>query len=170
MFALELLRDCGEVGIRGRERDARPQSRHNIEGMISEVHQFLFCKLRRNPNLNLAIRKLKSAAHDADDHVFLVTQRNFFSQDLRVAAKLPEPEPVTQNSHVARARDVVLRLEIAPEFGRHPENRKKICRHASPGEFLRLPFAGEIERPAKGNGRHVLEYLVPRFPFSKTSR
>src|ERR1700722_1774527 len=137
--------------------------------MTSVIGQVLLRKLSGNPKLGFTVRKLQTAFHHADDRAFLVVQRNFFSDDLRIAAEPSQPEAVTQNRNVRCAGDIIFRSEIATESRAYAQDRKKICRNLFSGELFRGSVSCEIEVAAIRECSHVFEDLVSRFPVREIS-
>jgi len=51
------------------------------------------------------------------------------SDDLRIAAKPPQPETMTQDRNMRRAGNIILRSKVAAEKNTHAQEGKKICRN-----------------------------------------
>src|SRR5580704_2738530 len=132
--------------------------------MTPMIGQQFLGELSRDPDFGLAVRKLDPTRHHTDDGALLVDQRDFSSDDLRIAAKPSQPETVTQNRHMWRAGNIILRPKIAAESRAYAQEGKKICRNLFSVELFRSSVSREIEVAAIRERSDIFEDLVSRFP------
>src|SRR5580700_8022719 len=137
--------------------------------MTPMIGQQFLGELSRNPDFGLAVRKLDPARHHADDGTLLVVQRNLSSDDLRIAAKPSQPEAMTQNRHMRRAGNIILRPKIAAQSRAYAQEGKKIRRDLFSVELFRRSVSREIEVAAIRERSDIFEDLVSRFPVREIS-
>src|SRR5208282_4549776 len=137
--------------------------------MAAVIGKFFLRETLGSPKLRFAVWKLKAALHHADHDALLIVQRDFFAENLRIAAESSKPEAMTENRDRSGPRNVILRAKVATQLRCHTQDRKEICSHVSPGKLFWNSLAGKIERAAKTGGSHVAKDLIARFPIREIS-
>src|SRR5262249_43002375 len=87
MFGFELLGYDGEIGICSGQRDAEFEASDDLEIVAVVLGEFLLGEMCGCPDLSLAIGKLETARHHADDSAFFVVQKNVSAYDAGVATE-----------------------------------------------------------------------------------
>src|SRR5271167_4957534 len=94
--------------------------------MIPVIGQLLRCKTCRNPQFGSPVGKLHTSFHYANHCALLEVQRNFLTHDLRITAKPPQPQAMTEDRNMRRARKIIVSTEVAAERRSYTQHRKQI--------------------------------------------
>ena len=128
------------VGFRhapGNQLHFGPRSRKGEAGLQPAVNQVVVrmalaelvrTEGERRPKLRVAFRKKRPGRHHTNDRVRFGVQSDALTDDVRVAAKTPMPEIVTQEHNVMVSVNFLLRQEVAAQNRFDTEQREDIRR------------------------------------------
>ena len=107
------------------------------------------------------------ARHHADDVPDLVLERNRLADDLRVASKLPLPEPVAQDGDPVAAVRFLGGRERPAEHRDHAKDAEEVRRHAERAHGLAMALGVPQAERSAGHGGQAVEQLLLRPPIEK---
>src|SRR5437763_12314340 len=137
---------------------------HDREEMIEFASLDQFRRpLRRHPQLDLRIEKLKSAGHDADDGIFGPVEHQVLANRFRIRGETAHPESITQNDRQRLPRASIVVAEGAARGRRYTQQPEQIGRDGVGLQVLGLTAAGKIDRTV-AHRRHVFEDVVSLLP------
>ena len=71
--------------------------------MSAAIREFVGSKRDGSPKFGLSVRKLESCRHYANHSVAFRVEGNCFTEDARIAAKAPLPEPLAEDRDLVPA-------------------------------------------------------------------
>src|ERR1044071_2892747 len=98
--------------------------------------------MNRSPRFGGVARSNERCGHHTDDSVDIATERDRFTNNLRIAIKLFGPQIVTQNYNERRTNLVVLGSDVAAHLRLHTKRFKESTSHLPDLELNGLRASG----------------------------
>src|SRR5687767_3482941 len=98
----------------------------------------------RDPKSNLAIQKLKTGGHHANNAVFFAVQQDVAADDISIPCITLLPQSVTEYCHPVRAGLIVICRKPLTNRRLDTEQREEIRSRAEYFNFLRFSVASQI--------------------------
>src|SRR5688572_5514648 len=115
--------------------------------MPMALAKFLRSERQRHPQIARAraIRADRSWRHHPDDDVWLSSQRETLTDDIRVTSESALPQLVAKNYDAMIAVRFLLREEPTAKHRLNPDQREDVGREKRASQRFRRPLAGESE-------------------------
>src|SRR5215471_9429974 len=108
--------------------------------MAASIGHFLLAESNRDPEARVFRQELKARRRHADDRMLLAVEQDLFSDQSRVAAEPPLPEPIADQRHFISVRFIFFLRKNAPQFRLDAEQREEVGGYGLRLDLLRFAF------------------------------